>query len=134
MRNQKSNKKQGFTLIELLIAIAIVALVAAIGYPSYITQVKKTERKRVVTRMLEVAARMERIQSQQFRYQDPGEVQPADVKYSVSVAVAPDGLSYLITADPAGHGHQAEDMCGIMTLDQTGVWTFGNGHTEDDCI
>lgn len=134
MRKPVINKKQGFTLIELMIAIAIVAIVAAIGYPSYLGQVKKTERKRVVSRMLEVSSRMERIQSQQFSYQDPGDVQPPEVKYTLSVTVPQDGLSYLISADPAGFGRQADDICGIMTLDQAGVWSFSNGLTEDDCI
>ena len=130
----KSTNKQGFTLVELLIAMAIVALVAAIGYPSYISHVKKVERKRTVGQMLDVSSRMERIHSQQFRYQDPGDIQPPDIKYSVTVAVAEDGLSYLITADPAGFGHQAEDKCGIMTLDQAGVWDFAGDLTENDCL
>ncbi|HDY84707.1 MAG TPA: prepilin-type N-terminal cleavage/methylation domain-containing protein, partial [Methylophaga sp.] len=37
-------KKNGFTLIELMITVAIVAILAAIAYPSYQDSVRKTKR------------------------------------------------------------------------------------------
>lgn len=37
-------ESQGFTLIELLIVVAIIALLAGIAYPGYLSQVKKAYR------------------------------------------------------------------------------------------
>lgn len=36
---------RGFTLIELLIVVGIIAILAAIAYPSYTSSVAKTKRK-----------------------------------------------------------------------------------------
>ena len=35
---------RGFTLVELMIVVAIVAILAAIGYPSYQNSVQKSRR------------------------------------------------------------------------------------------
>ncbi|WP_295429870.1 type IV pilin protein [uncultured Thiodictyon sp.] len=51
----------GFTLIELLIAVGIVAILAAIAYPSYQSQVRKTRRADAKAVLMQNAQFMERV-------------------------------------------------------------------------
>lgn len=132
----KSYKNQGITLIELMIAVVIVGILAAIGYPSYTQQVQKSERKKAAAEVLSVAARMERIKSLRFQYPVPAPgdiVSSAKLRYSISVT-STDGVAYVITADPSSSSAQANDSCGVMTLNQIGEWTFANSLTENDCL
>ena len=46
---------RGMTLIELIIVVAIVGIIAAIGYPSYLDHVKKTRRAEGMGELLELA-------------------------------------------------------------------------------
>ena len=51
---------RGFTLVELMIVVAIVAILAAIGYPSYQNSVQKSRRADGRAALQEAAARQER--------------------------------------------------------------------------
>ena len=46
---------RGMTLIELIIVVAIVGIIAGIGYPSYLDHVKKTRRAEGMGELLELA-------------------------------------------------------------------------------
>ena len=58
MRNRAD--KRGFSLIELMIAVAVISILAAIGYPSYIGQVRSAHRSDTKAELLELAQFMER--------------------------------------------------------------------------
>ncbi|MEH3022650.1 MAG: type IV pilin protein [Pseudomonas oryzihabitans] len=58
----------GFTLIELLIAMAIVAILATIGYPGYQEYVRNANRAEGQSLLLDAAARQERFFAQNNAY------------------------------------------------------------------
>lgn len=58
----------GFTLIEVMIAVAIVAILAAIAYPSYLDSVIKGKRAEGRTALLELLQQQERFITQRNVY------------------------------------------------------------------
>ena len=56
----KSGISKGFTLVELMIVVALVGILAAVAYPSYIEQVYKAKRATAATSVLECVAVLER--------------------------------------------------------------------------
>lgn len=59
---------KGFTLIELMIVVAIIGIIAAIAYPSYLEQVKSTRRGDAQGALMSFANAMERYYTQNGSY------------------------------------------------------------------
>ena len=120
----KKQKMLGFTLIELMIVVAIVAILAAIAYPSYQDSVRKTKRGDGKAAVVELANFMERVYTETNAY--PAVV-PADItseNYNLSINVGAPVGGYTLTAAPIPP--QDLDSCGTMTMTSTNVGTPAN--------
>lgn len=120
----------GFTLIELLIAVAIVGIIAAFAYPSYVSQVEKARRSDAQGALMGLAAALERHRSTNGSYLGAGDpntgtpsiyadqspVDGSDKFYNLTIdAVA--ATSYTIRATPIN----AQVGDGLLELDHTGA-------------
>ena len=131
-------KETGFTLIELMIVVAVVAILAAVAYPSYQTQVRKGRMGQAQADMLELAQFMERCFASNNTYQNcdlPFDDSPRTGTAYYGIAVAtPDRTTFTLTATPGPAGGQNEQICGTLTLNQSGAKTFsGTGLTAAQC-
>ncbi len=127
-------REKGFTLIELVIAMVIVAILAAIAYPSYRQHVLRSNRTEGMALLHEAAAREERYLAQNNSYADTVaklnlSATSANGLYVLAVTADSSTFTYDLTATP--QGSQTQDSCGTLTLDETGV-RGAAGKTEPD--
>jgi len=118
----------GFTLIELMITVAVMGVLAAIAYPSYMRYVARGNRSAAQSFMLEVTSRQERylLDARQYAPDLPtlGATVPSTVSpnYTVTitnVTAAPPG--YVVQAAPIGGQANNDANCGTLTIDGTGA-------------
>lgn len=126
---RQSNK--GFTLIELMVTVAILAILAAIAFPSYTRYVTRTHRSEAQALLSEAAAREERYYAQNNAYTST----VADLNLRSSTGLSDNGFyqlsistsdssqgGYLLSATPLGT--QAKDSeCAVMKLNALGEKT-----------
>lgn len=127
-------KLRGFTLIELMVTVVIIGVLAAIAYPSYIEQVRKSRRADAKAALLAIAQTMERFYSENNTYlgaaanpSDTGIVPDhapigrphADRTYDITFTQR---SATGFTVQAARTGVQTSDTtCGNYTLTSTGV-------------
>lgn len=124
---------QGFTLIELMIVVAVVAILAAVAYPNYQDQVRKSRRGEAKAVMAEASQLLERFRTVNNTYvgapnipaQSPANAGTA--RYNLNVNAT--ATTFTITAVP--QGTQSADTCGTLTLTHTGQ--KGSGGSVDEC-
>ncbi|MBL8405727.1 MAG: prepilin-type N-terminal cleavage/methylation domain-containing protein [Dechloromonas sp.] len=117
-----TQKTSGFTLIELMVVVAIIAIIAAIAYPSYQQSIQRTRRAAAAGCMMGLSQFMERYYTTNMSYLNAAlPACQADVTqfYLANFAVAPTATTYRLQVVP--QGAQANDVCGTLTIDQTGL-------------
>ncbi len=67
---RKLKKTLGFTLIELMIVVAIVAILAAIAYPSYRDSIRKSRRVDAKSALTDIAQKQEAFYARNGSYTD----------------------------------------------------------------
>lgn len=134
----------GFTLIELMIVVAITGILAAIAYPSYQEHIRKTRRADAQTALMELSQFMERHYTANGRYLNADATAPtlpfteapkdgATKYYDVGfpAGTAPTANAYTLQAVPKGA--MAGDVCGTLTLTNTGAKGQAAGQTQATC-
>lgn len=128
----------GFTLVEMMIVVAIIALIAGIAYPSYMTSVRKSNRADAKTELVDVAQRLQRC------YTAYGKFNPEAGKCSVYDQLISDdhiisrgagyyeieisdvtATTYTLTATAVLPPQTSDtvDGCNILTLDHKGLYS-----------
>jgi len=121
--------RAGFTLVELMVTVAIVAILAAIAYPSYQQHIIRGKRTAAKATMMDLANREQQYLLANRLYADTaaftanGYSPPSDVTDNYGWTVTVDNTatppSFLITFSPTGS--QAPD--GDLTLNSQGTKT-----------
>lgn len=124
----RKGRQHGFTLIELMITVAIIGILAAVAYPSYMSHIIKSNRAAAKVQMLDIANREQQFLLANRAYatktvlETSGYGLPSAVssKYSYDITVGTDTVpSYTITFTAVNQ--QTSD--GDLTLNSEGVKT-----------
>ncbi len=139
-----NRNQHGFTLIEMMIVVAIVGILTAIAYPSYVNSVTKSRRAEGKSLLLDAAAREERFYAQYGTYTTTiggasGCVGPAcGLNYPISATTtatytnsangyyqltAPVAATatFALTVTPLGTQLANDPSCATFTLNNLGV-------------
>jgi len=128
----KITKSAGFTLIEIMITVGILAIVAAVAFPSYQSQALKSKRADGIAMLMEVAAKQERYLVDHSVYTSDmtklgyatSPIASQKSYYKVSAVLSNSDLQYTLTAT-AQTGQDA-DECGNLILSSTGQRTWSS--------
>jgi len=140
----RTSESSGFTLIELLATVVIIAVLAAVAYPSYMDYLRKAKRTEGKVALLKATQYQERYFTDNNRYADantfptlygmaagavvyssddgrllPPPVSPPSYTISVVLGGVPLGISHTMTATP--NPPFTDPECGNLTITSTGA-------------
>jgi type IV pilus assembly protein PilE len=118
-------RMRGVTLLELMIVVVIVGILAALAYPSFQDQVRKTRRADGKAALMQTSQQLERCYTRFSRYNDANcgvafPITSPEQFYVVSSVAAVTASAFTLAAVP--QGDQANDAkCGVLRLNNTGL-------------
>ena len=126
-------RQRGFTLIELMITVAVIAILAAIAYPSYQDSIRKSRRTDGKNALTQAVANMERYYTEKNTYATaaicgttpaicPGSCTggictSTEGNYTITFFVVPTATTFSLKAQPLG----AQAVDGMLYIDQSNL-------------
>lgn len=124
-RRRTDLRQRGFTLIEVLVTIVIVAILAAIAYPTYQDQVRKSRRTEAISNLLIMANLQERYYQSNFLYPVTNATivfaPPAGAYYTYDIPVGNTTTFTVRARAPAASAQYLDTKCRTFALTGAGA-------------
>ncbi len=132
----KQNSR-GYSLMELMVVVAIIGVIAAITYPSYLAYKVRVNRTDMQTQMLNIARLMSSQKMANSKFSSSSSItqiygsstysQGSTVLYNLAFSTLTD-TTWVLTATPTATGPQNGD--GIICLNDQGQKYWAKGSTS----
>ncbi|WP_018717332.1 type IV pilin protein [Arhodomonas aquaeolei] len=153
IRVTRERSVAGFTLIELMIVVAVLAIIAAIAYPTYQGQVQASRRADGKSMLMQVMHAEERYYTENYSYTtdlddsgdggelglndggaSAGNVLSDDEFYEISASGCGSGIGECVQLTASRRGaQQADTECGNLTMDSLGNRGNTGSAPADEC-
>jgi type IV pilus assembly protein PilE len=123
--SQKVKRQQAFTLIELMVTVAVIGILAAVAYPSYLQYVVRSNRVAAQAHLMNIAQREQQYLLDSRSYADKATLnvtEPANVTSVYTIAIDLGTASqptFTARATPRSDKANANDL--ELTINQAGV-------------
>ena len=117
---------EGMTLVEVLVVVLIVSILAALALPSYQRYLQRGHRAEAVRGLLQISGCQERIRAGSGYYDTRRCAAGLDTgryRFRIEPMDRDDSLAFVAIATPVAA--QANDTCGVLSLDQAGTRGIG---------